>query len=102
MAGTQNNGLKLAELDQRLATTANDTLNWQAQMRAVVANSIGEIDVQEIVKKQVDRAKAGDVNAAKFILTQVLGAGQAVHVHNTQIITDVETAAKIAAKQRAS
>lgn len=69
-------------------------------MRAIVANSIGEIDVQQIVQKQVEKAKAGDANAAKFIMNTVLGLATPVKV--TNVITDVATAAKIAQQNRAA
>lgn len=93
----QENTLRLADVDQSLASNTRDTLSWQAQMRAVVANSIGEIDVQQIVQKQVEKAKAGDVKAASFVLSQVLGVGTPVKIQQTTVITDVETAARIAA-----
>jgi hypothetical protein len=98
----QENTLKLAEVQSQLAATTHDTLQWQAQMRAVVANAIGEIDVQQIVQKQVEKAKAGDANAAKFIMNTVLGLATPVKVTQTNVITDVATAAKIAQQNRAA
>jgi hypothetical protein len=119
----QENTLKLAEVQAQLAATTHDTLQWQANMRAVVANAIGEIDVQQIVQKQVDKAKAGDANAAKFIMNTVLGLATPVRVTQTNVITDpasstmntshmlhqhafwldqVATAAKIAQQNRAT
>ena len=97
----QENTLKLAEVQSQLAATTHDTLQWQANMRAVVANAIGEIDVQQIVQKQVEKAKAGDANAAKFIMNTVLGLATPVKVSQTNVITDVTTAAKIARENRA-
>ena len=97
----QENTLKLADVQAQLAATTHDTLQWQAQMRAVVANAIGEIDVRQIVQKQVEKAKAGDANAAKFIMNTVLGLATPVKVSQTNVITDVATAAKIARENRA-
>ena len=97
----QENTLKLADVQSQLAATTHDTLQWQAQMRAVVANAIGEIDVRQIVQKQVEKAKAGDANAAKFIMNTVLGLATPVKVSQTNVITDVATAAKIARENRA-
>ena len=97
----QENTLKLADVQSQLAATTYDTLQWQAQMRAVVANAIGEIDVRQIVQKQVEKAKAGDANAAKFIMNTVLGLATPVKVSQTNVITDVATAAKIARENRA-
>jgi len=88
--------LKLAEVDRQLAETTNDTLNWQAGLRAAMVNSITAEDVKEIMAKQVERAKAGDQAAIKFIMTQALGVGTPIIVKQTNLITDVETAAKIA------
>jgi len=53
------------------------------------------------VQKQVEKAKAGDANAAKFIMNTVLGLATPVKVTQTNVITDVATAAKIAQQNRA-
>lgn len=92
----QANTMRLADLDQRLASTTTDTLNWQAQMRSVVANSISEDDVRAIILKQVGKAKEGNEASAKFVLTHVLGASTPVTLRQTNIITDPATAAKLA------
>ena len=91
-----NGGMRLADVEQRLAETTQDTLNWQSQMRSVVANSISAEDVQAIIAKQVARAKEGDATAAKFVLTHVLGSGTPITLKQTNIITDPATAAKLA------
>lgn len=100
MAGKQNNALRLADVELQVANTTKDTVSWQAQMRSVVANSISEDDVKAIIAAQVKKAKEGSESAAKFVLTHVLGANTPVHIRNTNIITDVETAAKLAREAR--
>lgn len=89
------NGLKLAEVDQRLASTTQDTIKWQAQMRAVMLNSISPEDIQAIVATQVKRAKDGDQAAIKFVMQQVLGANTPVTIRQTNVITDVASAARL-------
>lgn len=96
MAGKQQNTLRLAQIDEQMQSTVKDTLAWQAEMRAVVVNSISAEDVQAIIGKQVERAKAGNESAAKFVLQQVLGTNNPVTIRQTNIVTDVETAARIA------
>lgn len=71
-------------------------MSWQAQLRAVVANSISEEDVRDIILKQVEKAKAGNESAAKFVLNQVLGTNTPVTIRQTNIVTDPETAARLA------
>lgn len=100
MAGKQSNSLRLADLDTQLANTTQDTINWQANMRSVVANSISEDDVKAIIAAQVKKAKEGSESAAKFVLTHVLGATSPVSIRQTNIITDVETAARLARESR--
>ena len=100
MVGKQNGSLKLADVESQLANTTRDTVNWQAKMRGVVANSIGEDDIKAIIDKQVEKAKAGSESAAKFVLTHVLGSNTPVTIRQTNIITDVETAARLARDAR--
>ena len=95
-SGKQDNAMSLSRLDQQLTKTAQDTMSWQAKMRAVVANSISEEDIKAIVAKQVEKAKQGNESAAKFVLTHVLGCGTPVKIQQTNIITDPETAARLA------
>lgn len=96
MAGKQMQPFRLADVDRQLANTTSDTVHWQAQMRAVVANSISAEDLQLIIGKQVEKAKAGNESAAKFVLTHVIGTQTPVHIRQTNIITDPETAARLA------
>lgn len=94
--------LKLAELDnQKLVETTRGIVAWQAELRAAMFNSIGADDVQQIVAKQVEMAKAGKESAAKFILTHVLGTQNPIKIHQTNVITDVEGAARIAKRESA-
>jgi Zn-dependent metalloprotease len=88
--------LKLVDVESQIAVTAKDTMNWQAQLRAAVANSISEEDVVAIIQKQVEKAKAGNEAAAKFVLNHVLGTNTPINIRQTNIITDPETAARLA------
>ncbi len=96
MSTGKQGALKLAEVEHQIAMTTTDTMNWQAQLRAAVANSISEEDVVAIIQKQVEKAKAGNEAAAKFVLNQVLGANTPVTIRQTNIVTDPVTAAKLA------
>lgn len=49
---------------------------WLAAMRKAAQGAISEEDVAAIVKGQVDKAKAGDQAAIKFLFDQILGGGQ--------------------------
>lgn len=100
MVGKQSGALRLADVETQLANTTKDTVSWQAQMRAAVVNSISEDDVREIIAAQVKKAKEGNESAAKFVLTHVLGTNSPVNIRQTNIITDVETAAKLAREAR--
>lgn len=51
------------------------------------------------MQKQVEKAKAGDEAALKFVFGHVLGGNRNVTINNTQVITDVATAAKIHASK---
>lgn len=46
---------------------------WMAKMRQAMADLVKEDDIKEIVQKQIERAKAGDQNAIKFVFGQLLG-----------------------------
>ena len=96
MSTGKQGALKLADVDNQIAMTTKDTMSWQAQLRAAVANSISEEDVVAIIQKQVEKAKAGNEAAAKFVLNQVLGASTPVTIRQTNIVTDPVTAAKLA------
>ena len=61
-----------------------------------LVNSITVEDIQQIVAKQLDKAKKGDETAAKFIISQIVNGGPAIKMSQTNIITDPKTAARIA------
>ncbi len=86
----------LAEMERRLSATVSDTAQWQAHMRSVVVNSISPEDVKAIVAKQVEKAKAGDPVSAKFVMSQFSGQSAPLRFSQTNIVTDPETAARLA------
>ncbi|MEO1527594.1 MAG: hypothetical protein AAFX06_19365 [Planctomycetota bacterium] len=92
-----NRGLRLSEVDETVQTEA-DITSWQAGLRAAMYDAITEEDVSSIVKRQVEKAKEGDAKAIEFVFGQVLGTKRAVTINQTtnQVVTDVETAARIA------
>lgn len=69
----------------------------QGKLRQAIFNSINEDDVSAIIKKQVEKAKAGDQASLQFVMKYVLGFGQPTTLQQLNIITtDVATAAKMA------
>lgn len=68
-------------------------MTWQMKLRATCINSITPDDMKDIVGTQVAKAKKGDPEALKFVMA-LLNVND-VRVTNN-IITDPETAAKIA------
>lgn len=91
----QQNGLKLAEVADQVATIA-DMVGYQTSLRSVAVNSISEDDIKEIVASQLEKAKAGDQRAINFVFSTVLGGSAPVTIKQTNVITDVEAAARIA------
>jgi hypothetical protein len=61
---------------------------WMQQMREAARACIGESDITEIVRGQVERAKKGDAGAIKFVFDQVLGGaafkGATIIQNNTE------------------
>jgi hypothetical protein len=97
----QESPLSLVNIDQQLhadelANTHSDIASWQASLQAACFSSISEADVREIVAKQVEKAKEGDANALKFVFSQVIGNQRPVKINQTLVISDVETAARMA------
>jgi hypothetical protein len=56
----------------RLAGPA-DIATWQAKMRAAVLDTVTEGEVREILKAIMERAKGGDMQAARMILAYAVG-----------------------------
>lgn len=67
----------------------------QGQLRQAIFDSISESDVADIVKKQVEKAKAGDNKSLEFVMKYVLGFGQPLTLQQINVTTDVEGAARI-------
>ena len=90
--------LRLADVNQQLAkteTTQQDILSWQTQLQAAMFSSITEKDIEEIVAKQLIKAKEGDASALKFVMSMI-GTNRPVSIKQTLVVTDVETAARMA------
>ena len=96
----QGRSFKLADVDRTLATE-RDIAGWQDDLRAACYESISEADVREIVAKQVEKAKEGDRGAIQFVMGQLLGGNRPITMQQTNVITDVETAARIAKEKSA-
>jgi plasmid stability protein len=84
--------LTIANADESI----NNALSLQNDLRAAMFNGITEDDVRAIVAKQVERAKEGDPASLKFVFEQVLGTKTPISIKQTNVITDVATAARIA------
>ena len=73
------------------------TIAMQLKLRQAMFDSIKEDDIADIIKKQVEKAKAGDQASLQFVMKYVLGFGQPTTLQQLNIITtDVATAAKMA------
>jgi hypothetical protein len=97
----KSGAIKLSDLSKQMQDQ-NDIVDWQLNLQKACFGGITESDIQEIVKNQVEKAKAGDQNAIKFVMGHLLGGSRPINVHNTQIITDVERAARLARSRSAS
>lgn len=73
----------------------NGTLSMQGQLRQAIFDAISVQDVTEIVKKQVEKAKAGDEKSLQFVMKYVLGFGQPISVQQINVVS-TKTAARIA------
>jgi hypothetical protein len=85
-----------ATVQESLSRSQADIVTWQQTLRGALVNSITVEDIQQIVAKQLDKAKKGDETAAKFIISQIVNGGPAIKMSQTNIITDPKTAARIA------
>ena len=90
----QKSTMSIASVEESI-DKHNGTLAMQGQLRQAIFDSINESDVAEIVKKQVEKAKAGDDKALQFVMKYVLGFGQSITLQQINVM-DVETAARIA------
>lgn len=95
----QTGVLKLADLETSLQASVQDQLNWQAKLRAAIFDAVSEEDVQAIVKNQVEQAKQGKESAVKFVMTHILGTQTPIQIKQTNIVTDIETAARLVREQ---
>lgn len=68
-----NNGKRKTFDLTQFPETSPSIPEWMTKMRAAAQACISESDIQEIVQKQVERAKQGDAQAMKFVFEQVLG-----------------------------
>lgn len=73
----------------------NGTLSMQGTLRQAIFDAISVQDVTEIVKKQVEKAKAGDEKSLQFVMKYVLGFGQPISVQQINVVS-TKTAARIA------
>ena len=73
----------------------NGTLSMQGTLRQAIFDAISVQDVTEIVRKQVEKAKAGDEKSLQFVMKYVLGFGQPISVQQINVV-GTKTAARIA------
>lgn len=50
-----------------------DIASWQARMRAAVLDVVDESAVRDVLKAIIERAKNGDIQAARMILSYAVG-----------------------------
>lgn len=53
-----------------------DIPSWQAKMRSVFMGSVGESEIESIVDAVVQKAKLGDLQAARLLLSYAIGSPQ--------------------------
>lgn len=99
MGGKGSGGLKVSQINNQLIEVQQDTANYQASLRAACFNAISPDDMAQVVAKQLEKAKEGDVKAANFMMSLV-GSNSSTRIQQTNIFaTDVEGAARIAKAQ---
>ena len=102
MGGKGSGGLRVAQIDNQLIESQSDIANWQNSLRAACFNAISPDDMSDIIKKQIEKAKDGNVQSANFMMALV-GTNKPVQVKQTNVVvTDVETAARISKQSRFS
>lgn len=65
----------------------SDIASWQTNLQAAAINSITAEDVQQIVAKQLEKAKEGDQTAVRFVMGTLLGSQRPIVVKNTLQVT---------------
>jgi ribosomal protein L17 len=53
--------------------TPADISSWQARMRAAVVQSVGAEEIRDIMEAIVAKAKKGDLQAARLVLSYAVG-----------------------------
>lgn len=66
---------------------AQSVQSWQAQMRRAVFEALDQDAIRDVVGAMVDKAKKGDIQAARLLLTYAVGS-PTVHVKNAVIVPD--------------
>lgn len=94
----QSQPLSVDRLDKQIASVStihSDVTSYQASLQSACFNSITPHEMSQIVEKQKKKALEGDVAAAKFMMNLVGMSRPVKIVNQTNILTDVEGAARI-------
>lgn len=59
---------------------------WAEQLREAAYDAVKEGDVKELMATYMEKAKAGDLNAAKFVLNFLTGGAPKVQVQKVMVI----------------
>jgi hypothetical protein len=54
--------------------TGADIATWQSRMRAIVLEEVSESEIREVLRAVLNRAKAGDLQAARLVLQYAVGS----------------------------
>jgi hypothetical protein len=54
--------------------TPADIASWQARMRRAFIDQIGEAEIRDVIKAIADKAKKGDLQAARLLLAYAIGS----------------------------
>jgi len=85
----------LSNLDRSISQL-DQVSAMQAALRQSAFDEIKPDDIKKIIKKQIDKALAGDDKAASFVMKFAVGLGGTTNIRQTNVLcTDVATAAKI-------
>ena len=72
-------------LTRRPPPDAQTVQSWQAQMRQAVFEALDQDAIRDVVGAMVEKAKKGDIQAARLLLTYAVGS-PTVHVKNAVIM----------------